>query len=59
MINEIKLFIFVLSVVFVLRFIFQFVYELTRENPEQLKLKETEKIFLYFAVSYIITYILI
>lgn len=59
MINEIKLFIFVLSVVFVLRFILQFAYELTRENPEQLKLKETEKVFLYVAVSYIITYILI
>jgi hypothetical protein len=59
MINEIRLFMFVLSIVFILRFLFQFFYELTRENPEQLKLKETEKTFIYFAVSYIITYIII
>jgi hypothetical protein len=59
MINEIKLFLFVLSIVYELKFIIQFLYQLTRENPEELKLKEWEKTILYFTNSYIITYILI
>lgn len=59
MINEIKLFLFVLSLVFTIRFLFEFLYQLTRETPEPIKLKEIEKTLLYFAGAYIITYILI
>jgi|LakMenE18May11ns_1017448.scaffolds.fasta_scaffold9945773_5 hypothetical protein len=59
MINEIKLFLFVLCLVFELKFIFQFIYQLTRENPEPLKIKEMDKTLLYFTTAYIITYILI
>jgi hypothetical protein len=59
MISEIKLFLFVLSVVFELRFISTFIYQLTRETPEELKISEVEKILLYFTTAYIITYILI
>jgi hypothetical protein len=59
MINEIKLFLFILSFIFTLRFIFQFTYHLTSDTPEPIKLKEIEKMLLYFASAYIITYILI
>jgi hypothetical protein len=59
MINEIKLFLFVLCLVFELKFVFQFLYQLTRENPEPLKIKEMDKTLLYFTTAYIITYILI
>lgn len=59
MINELKLFLFVLSVIFELKFIVTFIYQLTRETPEELKVSEIEKTILYFATAYIITYILI
>jgi hypothetical protein len=59
MINEIKLFLFVLSIVFELKFIAEFLFRLTIENPTPLEVKEIEKIFLYLASAYIITYILI
>jgi hypothetical protein len=59
MINEIKIFLFVLCLIFELKFVFQFVFQLTRENPEPLKIKETEKTLLYFTTAYIITYLLI
>lgn len=59
MINEIKLFLFVLSIIYGLRFIIEFVIKLFQENPEPINIKETEKVFLYISTSYIITYILI
>lgn len=59
MLQEIKLFLFVLSLVFELRFIIEFVLKLTQENPEPLVIKETEKIFLYISSAYIITFFLI
>jgi hypothetical protein len=59
MMEQIKLFLFVLSLIYTLRFIFEFVFKLTQENPEPLVVKELEKVFLYLSSAYIITYILI
>ncbi len=59
MMEQIKIFLFVLSIIYTLRFIFEFVFKLTQENPEPLVVKETEKVFLYFSSAYIITYFLI
>ena len=59
MMEQIKLFLFVLSLIYTLRFVFEFVLKLLQENPEPLILKEIEKTFLYFTSAYIITYILI
>jgi hypothetical protein len=59
MINEIKLFLFVLSIVYELKFVAEFIFRLTIENPTPLEVKEIEKIFLYFSIAYTITYILI
>lgn len=59
MMEQIKTFLFVLSLIYTLRFIFEFVFKLTQENPEPLVIKEIEKIFLYLSSSFIITYFLI
>ena len=59
MINEIKLFLFVLSIVYELKFVAEFIFRLTTDNPTPLEVKEIEKIFLYLSIAYTITYILI
>jgi hypothetical protein len=56
---EIKMFLFVLSIIYSLRYIFEFVFKLTQEDSQPMKLSKVEGIFLYFATSYIITYFLI
>ena len=57
--QEIKLFLFVLSVVYSIRIIVEFILKLTQENPEPMKLSKVEQAVQVFALSYIITYILI
>ncbi len=59
MINEFKLFLLVLSLIFTLGFVFEFVFKLFQENPEQINITKTEKVLLHIASAYIITYILI
>ena len=59
MMEQIKIFLFVLSIIYTLKFIFEFIFKLTQENPEPLVVKEIEKVFLYFSSAYIITYFLI
>jgi hypothetical protein len=59
MIQEIKLFLFVLSIIYSIRIIVEFILKLTQENPEPMKLSKVEQAIQVFALSYIITYILI
>jgi len=59
MMEQIKLYLFVLSVIYSLRFLVAFVIRLTQENPEQMKLSKVEDTLLLFSLSYIITYFLI
>ena len=59
MINNIELFILILSVVFILRFIGEFVVKLLQTSPNPLEINKYERVCLYIAVSYIITYIII
>lgn len=59
MMELIKIFLFVLSLIYTLRFVFEFLLKLTQENPEPLVIKEIEKVFLYLTSAYIITYFLI
>jgi len=59
MINNIELYILILSPVFILRFLFEFIIKLLVTSAEPLSINKYEKIILYFAVSYIITYIII
>jgi hypothetical protein len=57
--QEIKLFLFVLSIIYSLRYIFEFVFRLTQDDSQPMKLPKVEGIILYFATAYIITYFLI
>ena len=59
MMQQIKLFLFVLSILYTLRFLVEFVIRITQENPEPMEYTKIEKTFSLFAVSYIITYFLI
>ena len=57
--EEIKLFVFVLSVLYTTTFSFDFVLKLFQDNPEPMKVSKLDGTLLYLAVSYIITYFLI
>jgi hypothetical protein len=59
MLQEFKLFLFVLSIIYTLRFIIELAIRLFQENPDALTLSKVEQIAHYVALSYIITYILI
>ena len=59
MLQEIKLFLLVLSMVYLTRFILEFTIRLFQENPEPLSISKVEQLFQLLSVSYIITYFLI
>ena len=59
MIEQIKLFLFVTSIIYTLRFVVEFVVRLTQENPEPMTMSKSDQIFQIISLSYIITYILI
>lgn len=55
MIQKIELFFLVLSFVFCFKFIFEFIAALREENPEPITVSNTERVFLYLAIAYIVT----
>ena len=57
--EEIKLFLFVLSIIYSLRIAVEFVMKLTQDNPEPMKISKVEQTLLLFSISFIITHILI
>ncbi len=57
--EQIKLFFFVLSIVYSLRIIVEFGMKLTQEEPEPMKLTKLEEALQIVSLSYIITYIII
>ena len=57
--EQIKLFLFVLSVVYLIRIVGEFVMKLTQDNPQPMTLSKVENISLLLSISYIITFILI
>ena len=59
MINEIKIFFLILSVVFTLRFVVEFIVKLYQEEPVPMKINKVNEVFLYLSLSYIITSIII
>jgi hypothetical protein len=58
MMQQIKLFFFVLGILYLTKFLLEFIVKLFQENPEPMKLSNVEQIILLVASSYIITYIL-
>ena len=57
--EEIKLFLFVLSIIYSLRIAVEFVVKLTQDNPEPMKISKVEQTLLLFSISFVITHILI
>jgi hypothetical protein len=55
MIPKIELFFLVLSAIYCVKFIFEFIFALRQDNPEPIKISSVEKVLLYLASSYIIT----
>ena len=58
MMLQIKLFFFVLGILYLTKFLLEFIVKLFQANPEPMKLSNVEQIILLVAFSYIITYIL-
>lgn len=59
MVQEIKIYLMVLSVIFMLKIAFGFFIRLFQENPEPLTLTKNEIVLTYLTISYIITFIII
>jgi hypothetical protein len=57
--SEIKIFLFVLSIIYSLRYVFEFVMKFTTDNVEPIKISKIESYLLLFSISYIITYFFI
>jgi len=55
MIQKVELFLLVLSFVYCFKFIFEFITALKEDNPEPITVSNTERVFLYLAIAYIIT----
>jgi hypothetical protein len=58
MMQQIKLFFFVLGTIYLIKFLLEFIIKLFQENPEPMKLSNVEQIIILVSSSYIITYIL-
>jgi hypothetical protein len=58
MMQQIKLFFFVLSIIYTLKFIAELVIRLFQDNPDPITVKKYEQYIQYFTLSYIITYLL-
>jgi hypothetical protein len=58
MLQQIKLFLFVLSVIYNLKFIIELTVRLFQDNPEPMRLSKLEQFYQFIGLSYIITFIL-
>jgi hypothetical protein len=55
---NILVFLMVLSIVYLLRFVSEFVIKLFSDEPSIMQLSQVDKAFLYLSISYIITFII-
>jgi hypothetical protein len=58
MMINILVFLMVLSIVYLLRFVSEFVIKLFSDEPSIMQLSQVDKAFLYLSISYIITFII-
>lgn len=56
---EIKVFLLVLSIIFLLKNVGVFVFKLFQPEPEPMTLNMTEKILLYLSLTYVITFLIL
>jgi hypothetical protein len=55
----IPLFIFILSSLYIARYLFEFIFKLLQREPKQIKIDALDAVFLYLAISYFLTYLII
>ncbi len=54
---EIKFFIFLMCIFYILKLLFDFFIRFTQQNPKPIKLSFVSEILLFVSLSYIITYL--
>ena len=59
MMNQISLYFLVLSIIFLLRFTFEFLIRFRDENPKPMELNKIREALLYPAISYVITFLIV
>jgi hypothetical protein len=59
MIKNIELYLFILSIVYLGKYIIELALRLRQDNPKEMKLSKIQEISIYLSLSYLITYILI
>lgn len=60
MLTEIKIYLFVLSIIFILKIMMlDFSARLFQQNPEPLSYDNTTKVFIYLSLSYILTFLIL
>jgi len=59
MMIEVGIFLWVLSFVYLIKYLFIFIVELRSKTPKPIKTTKIEQVFIYLAISYIITSIII
>lgn len=58
MLQEIKVFLFILSLIFTLRFVFEFVIKFFQDEPAPIEINKYEVVFIYISLAYIITFLI-
>lgn len=58
MMPKIELFLFVLSLVYSIKYLIVFILNIQQETPQPIKIDKTNQIFLYGSVAYVFTYII-
>ena len=59
MVNTIMIFLMVLSTIYMMRFCIEFFIKFFADEPSIIKLTKVETVFVYIAVSYIITFLIV
>jgi hypothetical protein len=59
MIKIISLFLFIFSIIFLLRYIVEFFISLRSETPKPMGINKITEICLYISISYILTFIIL
>jgi hypothetical protein len=59
MMTNVLIYFSILSLIYLLRFIFEFLIKLLSEEPSVMKISKYDEVFLYLSISYLITFIII
>jgi hypothetical protein len=58
MLEKVKIFVLVLSIIYCLKYLFEFIVLLRQDDPPPMNLGVVEKVLLYLSMSYIVTAII-